>query len=63
MTKRLFDTIVLIGSIGSAVGGIFSALQFFGTKSVKKSRKIVWRVFQLGSFRASVFSYRDSERA
>ena len=63
MTNRLYDTIVLIGSIGSAVSGIFSALQFFGTKSVKKSRKIVWRVFQLGSFRASVFSYKDSERA
>lgn len=63
MTNQLFDTIALIGSIGSVVGDIFSALQFFGTKSVKKSRKIVWRVFQLGSFRASVFSYRDSERA
>lgn len=63
MTNQLYDTIVLLGSIGSAVGGIFSALQFFGTKPVKKSRKIVWRVFQLGSFRASVFTYRDSERA
>lgn len=63
MTNQLYDTIVLIGSIGSAVGGIFSALQFFGTKPVKKSRKIVWRLFQLGSFRASVFTYRDSERA
>ena len=63
MTSQLFDTIILLGSIGSAVSGIFSALQFFGTKPVKKSRKIVWRVFQLGSFRASVFSYRDSERA
>lgn len=41
MTNQLFDTIALIGSIGSAVGGIFSALQFFGTKSVKKSKKIV----------------------
>lgn len=63
MTNQLFEAIAVFGSVGSIASGIFSALQFFGTKSVKKSRKIVWRVFQLGSFRASVFTYRDSERA
>ena len=30
---NLFDTIATIGSIGSVVGGIFSALQFFGIKN------------------------------
>ena len=63
MANQLFEAIAVFGSIGSVVGGIFSALQFFGTKPVKKSRKIVWRAFQLGPFRASVFTYRSSERA
>lgn len=63
MAKLLSVVAGILGSIGSLVGGIFSALQFFGTKTVKKSRKIVWRVFHCGSHGITIVQWTYSERA
>ena len=59
MTLGILST---AGSLGSFFGGIFSALQFFTQKSVKKNRKIVWRVYQFSSLRVSKLSYEYFER-
>lgn len=61
--KNLINGILsVVGNLGSLFGGIFSALQFFAQKSTKKNRKIVWRVYQIGSLRVTKFSFKDSER-
>jgi len=63
--KEFFNGILsVVGSLGSFFGGIFSALQFFASKDCqKKSRKIVWRVYQFGSIRVTEFTFKESERA
>lgn len=61
MKKMFLGILTLLGNLGSFFGGIFSALQFFIKKDDQKSRKIVWRVYQLGSLRVTEFSFKESE--
>jgi len=62
MKKMLSGILSIAGNLGSFFGGIFSALQFFIKQDDQKSRKIVWRVYQLGSLRVTEFSFKESER-
>lgn len=61
MKNLVCGILSVVGNLGSFFGGIFSALQFFIKKDDQKSRKIVWRVYQLGSLRVTEFSFKESE--